>query len=219
MIIVVGNEKGGTGKTTVAVNLAAMAVRNGHDVLLVDADPGQQSAAKWVARREEGHGEAPAIQCVTLTGKNIEGRVRDLQKRYRLVIIDTGAVDSQELRACAVVADRFVVPVQGEAFDFWCLPTVEHIFSSAQKYNDRLRCKIILNRIPHQLLSVAPKEAESWVLENTPSLPSRVLPVVSRTAYGKASAEGLAVWEMPKRDPKAATEMQRLYREVIDGDR
>jgi hypothetical protein len=48
--------------------------------------------------------------------------------------------------------------------------------------------------------------------------PGKLTKSVGRTAYGKANAEGLAIHEMPKRDPKAASEMQRLYREVFDGD-
>jgi cellulose biosynthesis protein BcsQ len=67
-IILVGNEKGGTGKTTISVNLAGMAALQGLDVLLVDADPGQQSAAKWTARRQEFHPEAKPLNCVSATG-------------------------------------------------------------------------------------------------------------------------------------------------------
>ena len=51
-IILIGGEKGGTGKTTLAVNIAAARARDGHDVLLVDTDP-QGSASYWAAAREE----------------------------------------------------------------------------------------------------------------------------------------------------------------------
>ena len=221
-IIVVGNEKGGTGKTTIAVNIAAMAARQGKDVLLIDCDPGQQSAAKWASLRADLHPEAPAVHCVTLlvTGKQLQflKQLEDLGRRYSQIVVDTGAVDSQELRAAMVLATWLVVPVQGEAFDLWTLPTMERLFSMGKRENQGLDSIIVLNRVPHQLRGKTPGETDSWIADNTPSVPQRVIPVVGRTAYGKASAEGLSIWEMRKRDPRAATEMQRLYREVSNGN-
>jgi chromosome partitioning protein len=217
-IIVVGNEKGGTGKTTIAVNLAGMAALQGVDVLLVDADPGQQSSAKWVARRREFHAEAKTISCVVLTGKTLDVELQDFARRYALIIVDTGAVDSAELRGAATVADLFIIPVQPEQFDFWTLPTAEALYEKARRFNPRLAARIVLNRIPYQTVEQCLSDADSFLAENVPALPRDIVPVIGRTAYGKANAEGLAVHEMPKRDPKAASEMQRLYREVIDGN-
>jgi chromosome partitioning protein len=61
MIITVGGEKGGAGKTTIAVHLAALCVAEGIDTLLVDADE-QQTANRWSMRRAELHPEAPLIR-------------------------------------------------------------------------------------------------------------------------------------------------------------
>jgi chromosome partitioning protein len=217
-IILVGNEKGGTGKTTISVNLAGMAALQGLDVLLVDADPGQQSAAKWTARRQEFHPEAKPLNCVSATGRRLDTVLEDLARRYQVVVVDTGAEDSAELRAAATVASLMLVPVQPEQFDFWTLPTAEAIYQRAQRLNPGLGCKVVLNRIPHQTLDQALTDATAFMAEHVPALPRDFVPVVGRTAYGKANAEGLAIHEMPKRDPKAASEMQRLYREVFDGD-
>jgi chromosome partitioning protein len=218
MIVAIGNEKGGTGKTTLAVNLAAMAAIQELDVLLVDADPGQQSAAKWTARRREFHPEAKLLHCVTLTGKSLDVELRDLAQRYRVIVIDTGAEDSPELRAASTVADLLLVPVQPEQFDFWTLPTMEALYEKATQFNPNLRCKIALNRIPHQTLDQCMADADGFLAEHVPSLPRDLVPIIGRTAYGRASAEGLSIHEMSKRDPKAASEMQRLYREVFHGD-
>src|SRR3954468_5049794 len=98
-IILVGNEKGGTGKTTISVNLAGMAALQGLDVLLVDADPGQQSAAKWTARRREFHPEAKTLHCFPLPGKHFDVEIEALPRRYQVIVVDTGAEDSAELRA------------------------------------------------------------------------------------------------------------------------
>jgi chromosome partitioning protein len=216
-IILVGNEKGGTGKTTISVNLAGMAALQGLDTLLVDADPGQQSAAKWTARRREFHPEAKPLHCVSLTGKRLDIELEDLARRYQVIVVDTGAEDSAELRAAATVANLILVPVQPEQFDFWTLPTMEQIYQRAQRLNPDLRAKIVLNRIPHQTVNQATADARTFLTENVPGLPADVVPVIGRTAYGNANAEGLSIHEH-KRDPKASSEMQRLYREVFDGD-
>src|SRR3954463_10856899 len=131
-IILIGNEKGGTGKTTISVNLAGMAALQSLDVLLVDADPGQQSAAKWAARRQEFHPEAKAIPCVSATGKRLDTVLEDLARRYQVLVVDTGAEDSVEMRATAAVADVFTIPVQAEQFDFWALATMGKFFSVRQ---------------------------------------------------------------------------------------
>jgi chromosome partitioning protein len=217
-IILVGNEKGGTGKTTISVNLAGMAALQGLDVLLVDADPGQQSAAKWTARRREFHPEAKTLHCVSLTGKRLDVELEDLARRYQVIVVDTGAEDSAELRAAATVASLVLVPVQPEQFDFWTLPTMEQIYQRAQRLNPDLRAKVVLNRIPYQTADQAITDALAFLGEHVSGLPRDLIPVIGRTAYGKANAEGLAIHEYPKRDPKAASEMQRLYREVFNAD-
>jgi chromosome partitioning protein len=217
-IILVGNEKGGTGKTTIAVNLITMAAARGRDCLLVDADPGQQSAAKWTARRREFHPEANPVRCITVTGKTLDIELQDLAQRYEVIVVDTGAEDSPELRGAATVADLLLVPAQPEQFDFWTLPTMEAIYEKARRFNPDLSCKLVLNRIPHQTIDQCLRDADAFLAENVPGLPRDLVPVIGRTAYGRANAEGLGIWEVPKRDAKAASEMQRLYREVLHGD-
>lgn len=216
MIIVVGNEKGGCGKTTIAVNLAAMAARDGRDVLLVDADPRQQSAARWAARRLEFFPSAPRVQCVTLTGRNISAGLEDLAKRYGVVVVDTGAEDSPELRAAALLAQVLVVPVQLDALDLWSLPTMETLFGRAHGLNPGLRAVVVANRVPYQTADSAGGEMQGWMAENVSGLPADNLVVlVGRTAYGRAIGEGLAVVEPTKRDTRAAAEAERLYAAVM----
>jgi chromosome partitioning protein len=214
-IIVVGNEKGGCGKTTIAVNIAALSAAEGVDTLLVDADPGQQSSARWAARRMEAHGEACPIRCVTLTGRDISADLKDLGSRYGAIIVDTGAEDSPELRAAAIVADRLVVPVQPEMLDLWTLPTVEVMFGRARVFNPGLQAVLVINRIPYQIVETAMRDTKGWISENVPGFAQAPLvPLIGRAAHGRAIGEGLGVTEMMRRDPRAAQEMRRLYREI-----
>lgn len=215
-IVVIGNEKGGTGKTTIAVNLAAMAVSAKIDTLLVDSDPGQESAYAWASRRHEAHPDAAPIKCVVLTGRHIAGELKDLATRYRLVIVDTGASDSPELRAAATVARKIVVPLQPESIDLWALPTVGRIIADASVSNRRLKVVIAVNRIPHQQATTATTTVMEWILANVPTMPATtVLPLIGRAAYGRATGEGLGVAEVSKPNTKAVEEMTHLYNAVM----
>ena len=95
-IVLFGGEKGGTGKTTLAINTAAMLAREGKDVLLLDTDR-QGTASFWAVVREESETE-PRISCVQKFGKGLAAQVRDLAGRYDEIIIDAGGRDSMELR-------------------------------------------------------------------------------------------------------------------------
>ncbi|WP_431860100.1 division plane positioning ATPase MipZ [Azospirillum sp.] len=217
-IILVGNEKGGAGKTTNAVNIAAMAVADGLDTILVDADPRQHSAAKWAEQRKEFHPEAPLVRCVTVTGKDIRPELKDFANRYQVVVVDTGAQDSPELRAAATIAQVLLVPTPPDPLELWELPKIEAIYERAKVLNPELRLVLVVNRIPYQNSERAPGEVVDWMKENVPDLPSESLvPTTGRAAYGKATSEGLAVFEVQKRDTKAVTEMRRLFREVMNG--
>ncbi len=214
-VVVIGNEKGGTGKTTCAVNLAAHAAGAGLDVLLVDADPGQQSAARWAAVRRELQPTRPQVRCVSLHGGHIRAELADFAARYGAVVVDTGASDSAELRAATLVADVLVVPVQADDLDLWALPTMELIYDGARALNPKLRVVLALNRVPHQATHSV-DEIRAWMADNTPKLPAAdMVTLVGRAAYGRASGMGLGAAEMPKADAKATAETAALYKEVF----
>src|SRR3954470_6939602 len=84
------------------------------------------------ARRQGFHPEAKAIPCVSATGKRLDTVLEDLARRYQVLVVDTGAEDSVEMRATAAVADVFTIPVQAEQFDFWALATMGKFFSVRQ---------------------------------------------------------------------------------------
>jgi chromosome partitioning protein len=103
-IILIGGEKGGTGKTTLAVNLAALRALKGRDVLVMDTDI-QASASDWAQTRDET-AVTPRVACIQKFGKGLQTEAHDLAKRYQDLIIDAGGRDSLELRAALVVAGR-----------------------------------------------------------------------------------------------------------------
>ena len=213
-IILVGNEKGGSGKTTTAVNMAAASAGTGRETLLVDADPKQQSSARWNTRRRSA-GAGEPISCVTLIGPSIGEELLGLARKYETIIVDTGAEDSRELRSASIVADVLVVPVGPDTVDLWAVPHAESVFEKARAYNRKLRPFIALTRVhPRSVNPVA--EFRRWLAEHAEAFADiPVSMLVARAVYSRAFEMGCGVMEMPRPDAKAASEMAALWKEVL----
>ena len=100
MIVLIGSQKGGCGKSTIAINIAAYLAKHNKDIVLVDADP-QQSSANWVKDRDETN--LPKVHCVQRYG-DIKNTLKDLDSRYDYVIVDVAGHDSKELRTAMLTA-------------------------------------------------------------------------------------------------------------------
>lgn len=212
MILLIGGEKGGTGKTTIATNLAAMRARAGRDVLLVDTDI-QGSASFWVQTRDEASVE-PRVANVQKFGKNLANELSDLAKRYQDIIIDAGGRDSAELRASLVRADLAVIPVQASQFDLWTLDRMDEMVKLAKSYNQGLRVKILISRASTNPGVTEANNAAELVEEfDTFALADTI--IRDRIAFRRAAAEGKGVTEMydPETE-KAAWEINKLYKEI-----
>lgn len=212
MILLIGGEKGGTGKTTIATNLAAMRARAGRDVLLVDTDI-QGSASFWVQTRDEASIE-PRVANVQKFGKNLANELSDLATRYQDIIIDAGGRDSAELRASLVRADLAVIPVQASQFDLWTLDRMDEMVKLAKSYNQALQVKILISRASTNPGVTEANNAAELVEEfETFALADTI--IRDRIAFRRAAAEGKGVTEMydPETE-KAAWEINKLYKEI-----
>ena len=126
MIIAVLNQKGGGGKTTLAVHIAAALAMQGARVLLVDADP-QGSARDWAAARTS----APLFPVVGLDWPTIHRDLPQIAQDYDHVIID-GAPRMTDLTRSVMLAARLVViPVQPSPYDVWACAEVVDILKEA----------------------------------------------------------------------------------------
>jgi len=213
MIILIGGEKGGTGKTTVATNLATMRINNGHDVLLIDTDK-QGSASSWSDIRDMQNNfvRIPNIQKF---GSNLTSDIKDLHKRYQDIIIDAGGRDSVELRAVMTIADVMYIPVQASQFDIWTLSVMNDLVRQATGFNSNLKPKILINRGSTNPSISEVKEAQE-VMNDFDLLTLSNCVLRERIAYRKAAKNGLAVVELEKADIKAMEEIQNFYKEVFN---
>jgi chromosome partitioning protein len=213
MILTVGGEKGGPGKSTIATTLAAMRASTGRQVVLVNADA-QPTAVRWSDARRAVDGVAQ-VTTVTLRGPKIHADIGDLAKRYDDLVIDTGGHDSVELRAALVKSDRLLMPLRASHFDVWTIEKMAEIVGQAQAINPDLTAFVVMNQVP----PVSRDRLRSEMVAVMAEWPMfRLLDTVLqfRAAYSAAGGEGLSVQEMKPRDGKAAAEVSFLYREVFD---
>ena len=208
MIILIGSQKGGPGKTTIAVNLAVEFARQGKDVVLVDADS-QRSAARWHADREE-QGHIPRIACVEKLG-SIHLTLQDLANRYDTVIVDVARKDSQEMRTAMTAADKLVVVVRPSQFDLDTLEHMSGVIQQAKDFNPDLQVLGLIAQAPSNVYNSERADAGEY-LADYPLISALKTVIYERKAYRDVVGEGLGVVEW--NNSKAKAEIQALAQEL-----
>lgn len=208
-IYIIGGQKGGTGKSTVAVNLAVALQRAGRDVLLVDADR-QRTASRWAARRGADPTLTP-VNATERTGKLFH-TLGDFGQRYDDVIVDAGGHDSVELRTALVAADHLYSPVQASQADLETLATMTELVEEASSLNARLRAHLLLTRTPTHP-SVSDTRDALELLATFPAFDVCTTIIRDRKAFKDAMFFGKGTLEMS--DPKAALEIAELAQEIL----
>lgn len=209
MIFVIGGQKGGTGKSTVATNLAVALTHRGQQTLLVDTDR-QQTASSWSDARQQNEALRP-ITTIQKTGK-LYRDLRDLETRYDAVIVDAGGFDSVELRTALVAADCLYSPVRASQSDLWTLEALSQLVGEARAINEGLRAYLLLSMAPTNP-AVQDTRAALALLAEYPAFQTCTSMLRDRRAFRDALGEGRGVLEHS--DPKAAAEMDALTVEVL----
>ena len=212
MILLVGGEKGGSGKSCLAQNLAVyMKIVANRDVLLLDADP-QGTTTDWAQERDENDGLA-SIASVQASG-NIRQTLLDLAERYQDTIIDAGGHDSEALRSAMTVATHMLLPFRPKRRDLKTLVNVGQLVKLAKAVNPDLIARAIITQcpaLPSQAKRIADaKEAcQSFSLDPLESITTH------RNAYDDADEDGFSVLETES-DPKAGEEIRAIAREFLE---
>jgi chromosome partitioning protein len=216
MVIVVGGVKGGSGKSTVATNLAILRAKDGRDVLLVDQETSSDFTQLRNERMESQGGAG--YTSIKLTGHAVRAQVQRLAEKYEDIVIDTGGRDTTSQRAALTVADLLLVPFVPRSFDVWTIERVAAMVSEMLPANPKLKAFTFLNRADSRGQD---NSDAADVLKASLTSEIEFIDVVigSRKAFGNAAAEGLAVTELRSIDPKAVEEMTSLYRYAFDIDR
>ena len=215
MILLIGGEKGGPGKTTIATNLAAMRTDNIEDVLLVDTDR-QPTSSYWCSLRED-NGIFPRVASIQKYDKSVRTEVLELMKKYTDIIIDAGGRDSPELRGALLVCDKAIFPLRPSQFDLWTLGRLRNLVETASEINEKLKAYILINQAsPNPAVKEADEMKQflnSELFSNMKLLDSVLC---ERISYRRAALSGMAVVEYKPEDPKAVKEIKNLYEEIFD---
>jgi chromosome partitioning protein len=213
MIILIGGEKGGTGKTTVAINLAAMRTKKTRDLLLIDTDK-QPTASYWCSLREDQQVE-PRVASIQKFDKAVRTETLQLKSKYKNIIIDAGGRDSPELRSALLVAEKAIFPLRPSQFDLWTLGRMNKLVETAQEFNEGLKAFVVINQASPNPAVKEVEEAKELIQEFT-HLQLLNTHLCERIVYRRAAIQGMAVSEYKPEDSKAIEEMFNLYKEVFN---
>lgn len=208
MITLIGGEKGGCGKTTLACNLAIWCESNELDVLVIDGDP-QGSASRFFERRESK--AEHSITCVRKQG-DLYATIQAMAARFDAVIIDTGGRDSIELRTAMAAANLLIVPTQASQLDLETLIYLDQVIGTAKTLNPGLSAHCIISRAPNYPNSIEVQSAKIFItaLENF-SLSRQI--IKDRKIYRDCFILGHGVTE--SKNSQARGEIQLLAQEVF----
>ncbi|MDR7123990.1 ParA family partition ATPase [Pseudotabrizicola sp. 4114] len=200
-VITVAQQKGGSGKTTLSVNLAVELVRRGVSVALLDTDP-QGSLGRWFMARRERLGD-PGMDLSTASAWGVGYECEKLRKTHDIVIIDTPPKIDADLRPSLREATLVLIPVSASHVDLWATDGVLDL--AARENRTTLivlnRCKAG-TRLGEEVANAAGDLAEVATAR-----------LGQRVAYAETMGNGLAVSEVGK--SPAATEIAALADEIL----
>ncbi|MCG8341061.1 MAG: AAA family ATPase [Cytophagales bacterium] len=198
--------KGGSGKSTIATNLAIILSQSSKDVLLVDADD-QATASSFTGFRSKTKQGGIGYTSIQLAGKAVREQILRLKEKYDDIVIDVGGRDTTSQRAAMSVAGIFLVPFLPRSFDIWTLKSVVKIIEEMKIVNPTLKAYSFINRADFR--GSDNKEVEDFLKEEK-MLVFIDTPIGNRKAFSNAGSQGLGVTEVKPVDPKAVEEFHKL---------
>lgn len=206
MIIAIANSKGGVGKSTLAVHLAAWLHEQGHRVTLADCDS-QQSSSEWT------HEAVPAVKAVRLDNPNkILNDLPLLDRETDYVVADGPGSQTETSRALLLRADLAIVPCKASMLEVRALAKATDVLRQAQDIRaGKPAAVIVLSMVgKNYRLTQDMKDAAA-----TLDLPVASKAMILRQIYADAPGQGAVVWGLGWRAHDAAKEVDQLFREIL----
>jgi chromosome partitioning protein len=206
MIITIANSKGGVGKSTMAVHLAAWLHYHGHRVTLADCDT-QQSSSEWI--REA----APDVHAIRLANPDeILNELPGLAQETDFVIADGPGSQTETSRALLLRADLGIVPCKASMLEVRALSKATDVLRQAQDIRHGApKAIIVLSMVgKNYRLTKDMKDAAAAL-----NLPMASTPLILRQIYADAPGQGQVVWNMGSRASEATVEIDQLFREIL----
>lgn len=206
MIIVVANSKGGVGKSTLAVHLAAWLHEQGHSVTLADCDT-QHSSSDWIKEA------APEVKTVRLADPNeILDRLPALGQQSEYVVADGPGSNTETSRALLLRGDLALVPCKASMLEVRALAQATNVLRQSQDIRGGYPgAMIILSMVGKNYRLTQDMKDAAAALE----LPLAKTAMTLRQIYADAPGQAAVVWQLGARGNDAAAEVKALFREVL----
>ena len=206
MIVGILSQKGGVGKSTISINLAATLASRGKRVLLIDADP-QGSAMAWSSAREGD----PLFPVIGMAKPTLHKDLPEVARDYDHVIID-GAPRVNDLgRAAIIASDLVVIPVQPSPYDVWAAAETVQLVREAQQFKTNLKAVFVINR---KIANTAIGRDVVGALAQFDDVPVLATALTQRVVYAESAGAGLSVAEAAP-GSEGAREVERLADEIV----
>jgi chromosome partitioning protein len=203
-VIAIVNQKGGAGKTTISLNLAAALVESGGKVLLIDADP-QHTATDWSAVREK----PPPFMLLGLPQPVLHRDVPTLAADYDYVVIDGPPRNYEVTRSAIAAADLVLIPVQPSGADFWASRETVKLAEEAHAFKETQKSVLVVSRRKGQT-ALGRDIREALTSFNLPLLQADV---PDRIAYAEVMTAGTTMIESQPKGP-GASDFRTLLAEI-----
>lgn len=210
-VIALMSQKGGAGKTTVAMQLAAGLAARGGKVAIADLDP-QESALRWSQTASAATPFPAEVRSVSGDAATIAAHVRDLARGATCVILDCPpSIEHRHSLAALGLAHLVLVPVVPSPPDLWSARAVERLILQQMQERPRLRAALMANRVQRTALSASVLEV---MREFT--LPILRAGFSQRNAFAQSAVVGASVFELGRAAEAAQIEVQRTVDAVLN---
>lgn len=210
-ILVVANQKGGCGKTTITMQVGGTLGRTGHRVLIVDADP-QGTATRWAASATDESPFPAHVAGLAAAGSKVHREVKKYLDSYDYILVDCPpAVDSPVPQSALLIADVALVPIIPSPADLWAATGTRGFIERATDINTALQARMVVNMLQSNT-SLSKEVLE--VLEDF-GIPPTFTKLHLRTAYRQAAVFGGTVHDLGREATKAVQEVETLVQEIL----
>lgn len=208
-IVACFNQKGGSGKTNTAMQLAGTFGKRGYRTAIVDLDP-QGTASQWVSMAEEEHPFPASLLNLAPLGGKMHREVRNHVGNYDVIVIDCPpAIDSPAPSSALLIADLALIPVIPSPSDIWAAVAARSLAAKSAEINEGLIIRVLANMVQSTTLAGGAIE----MLEADKDAPLLKTRIGLRSGYRECQLTGSTVHDLP-RNQQARAEVNQLADEI-----